>query len=141
MTDEKSDQIIGLDDMMTAIRSKVSGEFDLVIGIERGGMLPAYLAARWLDVPLKSIRIHFRDDSHKRLTEEPQLTEPWTEDVQGKRVLLADDVGNSGATLRRAVLELRGADITTMVISGNADISLFGPHNRCIRWPWDRDSD
>jgi hypoxanthine phosphoribosyltransferase len=134
MTDENSDQIIGLDDMMTAIRSKVSGEFDLVIGIERGGMLPAYLAARWLDVPLKSIRIHFRDDSHK------PLTEPWTEDVQGKRVLLADDVGNSGATLRRAALELRGADITTMVISGNADISLFGPHNRCIRWPWDRDS-
>ena len=35
--------------------------------------------------------------------------------------------------IRRAALELRGADITTMVISGNADISLFGPHDRCIK--------
>jgi adenine/guanine phosphoribosyltransferase-like PRPP-binding protein len=59
MSDEQSDRIIGLDDMMTAIRSRVSGEFDLVIGIERGGILPAYLAARWLDVPLKSIKDSF----------------------------------------------------------------------------------
>jgi hypothetical protein len=44
MSDEQSDRIIGLDDMMTAIRSRVSGEFDLVIGIERGGML---LGRRW----------------------------------------------------------------------------------------------
>jgi hypothetical protein len=44
MSDEKSDQIIGLDDMMTTIRSRVSEEFDLVIGIERGGML---LGQRW----------------------------------------------------------------------------------------------
>ena len=55
-----------------------------------------------------------------------------------RRVLLVDDVGNTGATLRRAARELTGAEITTMVISGNADISLFGPHDRCIRWPWDR---
>lgn len=139
-SDEKAnEQIIGLDEMMAAVREKLSGEFDYVVGIERGGMLPAYLAARWLDVPLKTIRIHFRDDSHKPLTEEPQLTEPWTIDVRGKRILLADDVGNSGATLHRAARELVGAKITTMVISGNADISLFGPHDRCIRWPWDRD--
>lgn len=134
-----TEQIISMDDMMAAVRKKLSGSFDLVIGIERGGVLPAYLAARWLDVPLKTIRIHFRDDNHKPLTEEPQLTEPWTTDVRGKRILLADDVGNSGATLRRAAQELIGAEITTLVISGNADISLFGPHDRCIRWPWDRD--
>jgi hypoxanthine phosphoribosyltransferase len=140
MTERIEDgQIIGLDEMMEAIRDKVSGSYDCVVGIERGGVLPAYLAARWLDVPLKTIRISFRDDRHQPLTEQPQLTEPWTTDVHGKRILLADDVGNTGATLRRAAQELIGAEITTMVISGNADISLFGPHDRCIRWPWDRD--
>jgi len=139
MTKDKDngEQLISLDEMMAAIRSKVSGDFDMVIGIERGGILPAYLAARWLDVPLKSIGIHFRDDSHRPLTDEPQLTGPWKEDVRGKRILLADDVGNTGATIRRAAEELTGAEITTMVISGNADISLFGPHERCIQWPWD----
>ncbi len=137
MNKDKDAQNISLDEMMNAIINKVSGDFDMVIGIERGGLLPAYLAARWLVVPLKSIQIQFRDDSHKPLTEEPQLTAPWNEDVQGKRILLADDVENTGATIRRAAEELKGAQITTMVISGNADISLFGPHDRCIRWPWD----
>ncbi|MCK5248885.1 MAG: phosphoribosyltransferase [Spirochaetaceae bacterium] len=127
----RDEQIIGLDEMMAAVKVKVSGDFDLVVGIERGGLLPAYLASRWLNVPLETIRIRFRDDSHNPFTDEPQLTEPWKTDVRGKRVLLADDVGNSGATLRRAARELIGA--------GNADISLFGPHDRCIRWPWDRD--
>jgi hypoxanthine phosphoribosyltransferase len=138
MNNETGDQIIRLDDMMDAIRNRVTGDFDLVVGIERGGVLPAYLAARWLDVPMKTMKISFRDDSHRPLSERPRLTEPWNLDVAGMRVLLADDVGNTGATLKRAAEELKGARITTLVISGNADISLFGPHNRCIRWPWDR---
>ncbi len=134
---DDGEQIISLDEMMAAVRKKVSGDFDMVVGIERGGLLPAYLAARWLDVPLKHIRISFRDDSHKPLSEKPRIIGPWTEDVRGKRILLTDDVGNTGATLKRAAEEFIGAEITSMVISGNADISLFGPHDRCILWPWD----
>ncbi len=132
-------QEIGLDAMMAAIREKVSGSYDLVVGIERGGVLPAYLAARWLDVPLETLRISFRDDTHKPLSPQPSLVKGLDRDVSGLKVLLADDVGNSGATLKRAAEELEDAEITTMVISGNADISLFGPHDRCIRWPWTRD--
>ncbi|MCG8451638.1 MAG: phosphoribosyltransferase [Spirochaetales bacterium] len=131
-------QIIELDAMMAAVKEKVNGSFDMVIGIERGGILPAYLASRWLDIPLASMKIRFRDEKHQPLTETPILVRGIQEDVQGKHILLVDDVGNSGATLRRAAEELKGAKITTLVISGNANISLFGPHNRCIRWPWDK---
>ena len=137
MSDRTEFQDIGLDVMMAAIREKVSAEYDLVVGIERGGVLPAYLAARWLDVPLATLRISFRDDSHQPMTSEPALVRGLDEDVRGRRILLADDVGNTGATLRRAAREMAGAEVTTLVISGNADISLFGPHDRCIRWPWD----
>jgi hypoxanthine phosphoribosyltransferase len=133
----EEDQIITLDEMMTAVRTKVIGTFDLVVGIERGGVLPAYLASRWLDVPMETMRISFRDDTHQPLSEEPALLKGVSFDPKGKRILLADDVGNTGATLRRAAMELEGAQVTTMVISGNADISLFGSHDRCIRWPWD----
>ena len=121
MSDTEDFQDIGLDAMMAAIREKVTADFDLVVGIERGGVLPAC----------------FRDDTHRPMTPEPALVKGLDEDVRGKRVLLADDVGNTGATLRRAAEELEGAEVTTLVISGNADISLFGPHDRCIRWPWD----
>ena len=140
MNRESDDQIITLDAMMAAIREKVRGNFDLVVGVERGGVLPAYLASRWLDRPMASIRIRFRDDEHRPLGDAPVLLRGLDEPVRGRRILLADDVGNTGATLRRAAEALEGAEITTLVISGRADISLFGPHDRCIRWPWHRDS-
>ena len=34
----RDEQIIGLDEMMAAVKVKVSGDFDLVVGIERGGL-------------------------------------------------------------------------------------------------------
>jgi len=129
-------QTIALDKLMTMIRTKLKGKFDVVVGIERGGVLPAYLASRWLDAPLRMIRIPSRDENHPTQGGEPRLKHPWM--VRGMRVLLADDVANTGATLRRAAGELAGAEITSMVISGEADISLFGPHEKCIRWPWDK---
>jgi hypothetical protein len=36
----EEDQIITLDEMMTAVRTKVIGTFDLVVGIERGACCP-----------------------------------------------------------------------------------------------------
>ena len=69
----------------------------------------------------------------------PQLINGPLQETNGLRVLLVDDVCNTGATLRKASQELQAAEITTMVISGEADISLFGAHDRCIRWPWSRE--
>ena len=131
-------QIINLDKLMEMIRAKVEGKFDMVVGIERGGILPAYLASRWLDVPLKAIRIPSQDENHLTQNRQSHLEHSWMADIRGMRVLLVDDVVNTGATLRRAAQELAGAEITSMTISGEADISLFGPHEKCIRWPWEK---
>jgi len=124
-------QTISLNKLMAMIRAMPAGKFDMVIGIERGGILPAYLASRWLDVPLETIPAGEPSarsrHPHERLTS-----------LRGMRVLLVDDVSKTGATLRRAAGKLKDAEITSMVISGEADISLLGPHERCIRWPWDK---
>lgn len=129
-------QEIGLDSIMERIRERVPDDFDVVVAVERGGVLPGYLAARYLDIPLEYIKVRFRDDTHTPLYEKPELISKPKNDLSGKRVLLTDDVANSGASLKRAAEALPGAQCTTLVISGNADISLFGPHDRCIRWPW-----
>jgi len=121
---------------MNRIKQTVYGPFDIVVAVERGGILPAYLAARYLDVQLATVALRFRDESHAKLYDEPQVVHGLDRDVTGLRILLVDDVSNSGATLRAAAALLPGAQVTTLVISGNADISLFGPHDRCIRWPW-----
>jgi len=123
---------------MEMIRIRLVDKFDLVVGVERGGILPAYLASRWLDAPLKTIRIPPQDGNHSAQSGYSHLEHPQMADIRGIRVLLADDVANTGTTLHHAAQSLAGARITTMVISGEADISLLGPHERCIRWPWDR---
>lgn len=133
------EQRIGLDELMGKIRDGLGGGgFDLVVGVARGGILPAYLASRWLDIPLETIHLNLRDESHRPVRERPLLLKAVDFDCSGKRVLLCDDVSNSGSTLRTAAECLPGARITTLVISGRADISLYGPHDRCIAWPWSR---
>lgn len=133
------EQRIDLDELMAKIRQKLSeANFDLVVGVARGGVLPAYLASRWLDLPLETIHLNLRDDSHRPLRDKPLLLKPVDFAYEGKRILLCDDVSNSGATLRMASDCLPGARIRSLVISGKADISLFGPHDRCISWPWSR---
>ncbi|HUX14734.1 MAG TPA: phosphoribosyltransferase [Spirochaetia bacterium] len=130
-------QHISLDDMMNRIKDCLENEFDLVVAVGRGGVLPGYLASRYLGVPLEIIDVRYRDDTHTPMYPEPRAQKPLGFDPSGKRVLLTDDVSNSGATLRKASELLEGGKITTLVISGKGDFSLYGPHNRCIRWPWE----
>lgn len=130
-------QIIHLDEMMELIRKNVPKQFDLVTAVARGGILPGYLASRFLDIPMEVIHLNLRNDDHQKVREEPLLLKPLDFEWLGKRILLTDDVSNSGLTLNQAKKLLDGAaQITTLVISGKGDISLFGPHDRCIRWPW-----
>ena len=111
---------------------------DVVVGIGRGGVVPAALAAQRLECDLRVLRVRFRDDTHQPERAEPLVTPPAF-DVAGKRVLLVDDVGRSGATLRAAAGALPGAAaINTLVVAGNADYALFQV-DTCIAWPWQTD--
>lgn len=129
---------IELDDIMAALTERLEPRYDLVVAVERGGVLPGYLAARRLDIPFTTVGIELRDDSHRRRFDAPRLYRSPGLSAAGKRVLLVDDVSNSGATLAAARDRLsEPAAVETLVISGQADISLFGPHDRCILWPWE----
>jgi hypoxanthine phosphoribosyltransferase len=137
MRDAPGEMLVSLDALMDRIRECLEGkEFDLVVGISRGGVLPAYLASRFLDKAMETVYLNLRDEDHKPVRESPLLLRGVEFGFQGKRILLCDDVSNSGATLQAASAALPGASISTLVISGKADFSLLGPHDRCIRWPW-----
>lgn len=133
-------QEISLDELMERIRQINFPELDRVVAIARGGILPGYLVSRWLDLPLEIMTLRYRDETHSPVYPHPRHDGNPLPDCSGERVLLVDDVANSGATLRAAAKLLDGAKkITSLVISGDGDLSLYGPHDRCIRWPWSRE--
>ena len=114
----------------------LKNKFDLVIGISRGGIVPAAIISLYLGLPLEIIKLNFRDDSQKPKFSAPRLLSSIDFDFEGKRVLLVDDRSNSGATLETAKkLLLKAESVKTLVINGKADYSLF--EEGCFKMPWE----
>ncbi len=66
-------------------------EFDLIIGVSRGGLIPATLIATKLD---KLLLAAYIDRENNVYLDKPE----W---VKGKKVLLVDDICRSGLTLSK----------------------------------------
>jgi hypothetical protein len=83
---------------------------DLVVAVSRGGFDPARILCDQLGIRrLASVQIEAYDGMVKR--PEPVVILPVNADLRGKRVLMADDVSDSGASLlvAREHLVERGA--------------------------------
>jgi len=67
---------------------------DYIVGLTRGGLLPAVMISHWLDVPMHSLNVSLRDHT----ASESNL---WMADdaFAGKQILIVDDINDSGATL------------------------------------------
>lgn len=68
---------------------------DYVVGITRGGLLPAILISQYLDVPMETLKVSLRDD---RSEPEHNLWMP-KDAANGKKILIVDDINDSGDTL------------------------------------------
>ncbi len=78
-------------------------EIDIIIGIMRGGWIPAKLLLDYLGVnELASIEIKFYKGINVR-EKEPIIVTPLFQDIYGKNVLVVDDVADTGKTLAKAV--------------------------------------
>jgi hypoxanthine phosphoribosyltransferase len=68
---------------------------DYVIGLTRGGLVPANLISQYLAVPMECLKVSLRDDASQ-----PEHNLWMAEDAyNGKRILIVDDINDSGATL------------------------------------------
>jgi hypoxanthine phosphoribosyltransferase len=68
---------------------------DYILGIARGGLVPAVYLSHRLDVPMLSVRISLRDHSH---TDDLEVVANKLR--KGKKILMIDDICDSGDTLR-----------------------------------------
>ena len=68
---------------------------DYVVGLTRGGLVPANLISQYLEVPMHTLRVSLRDDN-----DQPESNLWMAEDAfEQKRILIIDDINDSGATL------------------------------------------
>ena len=87
-----------------------SGWFpDLIVGVARGGLIPAGAIGYAIGVKaMGAINVEFYTDIGQTL-EEPIILSPQldTDSLKGKKVLVVDDVADSGKTLDLVVICLR----------------------------------
>jgi hypoxanthine phosphoribosyltransferase len=68
---------------------------DYVVGLTRGGLVPANLISQYLEVPMETLKVSLRDDNTQ-----PESNLWMADDAfEQKRILIVDDINDSGATL------------------------------------------
>lgn len=128
-------------------QSIADSDFDpeIIIAVARGGLLPAGSLSYALGLKLAdAINVEFYTDVHETLPD-PVLLAPMldTESIQGKRLLVVDDVADSGRTLALVLELLRemGADARSAVLYAKS-ASVVAPDfvwRRTDEWivfPW-----
>jgi adenine/guanine phosphoribosyltransferase-like PRPP-binding protein len=112
-------------------------DIDGVIGIAKGGIVPAALIAQRLGVGLKLIALNYRDEANVPRHATPQLLAPLPELGDWRRVLLVDDVYVSGRSWRaaRALLPVE-LEVLPFVLKGKVDFALIRDVEGCVKWPW-----
>jgi len=73
---------------------------DIIVGVSRGGWPPARVLSDLLSIPnLANVRVEFYVGVAQTKCE-PALTQPISVTVAGKRVLIVDEVADTGKTLK-----------------------------------------
>jgi hypoxanthine phosphoribosyltransferase len=92
---------------------------DYVVGLTRGGLVPANLISQYLDIPMETLKVSLRDDNSQPESnlwmaadafgdnlDSEEDTNVWVETYPGgnystgrKNILIVDDINDSGATL------------------------------------------
>jgi hypothetical protein len=114
---------------------------DVIIAIARGGYVPARLLCDYLNIfDLTSIRIiHYDKGSH--MSNHARLTSPLNTDVRNLKVLLVDDVSDTGDTLELAVKHIQAFSPATLKVAvlQHKQVSTFVPEfyaEKITTWRW-----
>ncbi|WP_455587016.1 phosphoribosyltransferase [Bacteroides sp.] len=124
------------DEVMARFRSiTFEDEFDIIVAIANGGIVPAGIINQRLQKEVHLLKINLRDEYQHPKYEQPKLLAPIDFDFKDKRILLVDDRIKTGSTIKLAKeLMKEAAMIKTFAVNGNADYALFD--EACFKFPW-----
>ena len=90
---------------------------DVIVGISRGGWPPARIMSDLLENPeLANVKAEFYLGVAKTKSE-PVITQPVSVSVHGKKILVVDDVADTGKSLRLVRLHLKEQGATDVKIA------------------------
>ena len=77
---------------------------DYIVGLTRGGLLPAVMISHYFDVPMHTLNVSLRDstmgpESNLWMAEEAYGYNGEVGEPAAKNILIVDDINDSGATL------------------------------------------
>jgi len=119
---------------------------DVIVGVSRGGWPPARIMSDLLENPeLANVKAEFYLGVAKTKGE-PAITQPISASVTGKKVLVVDEVADTGKSLRlvRSHLKERGATEVRILTIYYKPWSVVVPEwygNKTSHWiifPWER---
>jgi uncharacterized protein len=119
---------------------------EIIVGVSRGGWPPARIMSDLLQNPnLANMRVEFYKDIGVR-SKKPRITQPVTMEVVGKRVLVVDDVSDTGHSLRVVANHLRRKPVKELRVCTiyMKPKSVFRPDfysrttSKWVVFPWER---
>ena len=115
---------------------KIPNKYDLIVAVGNGGIIPALMLKTKISAPLEIIWINFRENiTNLAIRHQPKMMSKINFNFAGKRILLVDDVLNTGKTIALAKKKLAGVkQIDVFVINGEADYNLY--KENCFKFPW-----
>lgn len=135
-------QVVNLSNKLARLIKQDGFQPDIIIAIGRGGYVPARLLADYLDMMnLTSIKVeHYLSGAHRQTI--ATVKYPLNVDVNGQRVLVVDDVSDSGDTFKVAMQHILQSstpqEIKTAVLH-HKTVSEFIPEYyaaKVIKWRW-----
>ena len=118
---------------------------DVIVGVSRGGWIPARVLSDLLENKnLASIATEFYEDIAKT-KQKPTITQPVSVSVKNKKVLVVDDLADTGESLKvvNSHLKEKGALEVRVAVIYYKPWSVTVPHyyektsNKWIVFPWE----
>ena len=108
-----------LETLVTKLAEQVRGEYDVMLAITRGGLVPAGMLAYLLGIrDILVAAVAYYDEAGSRAEQPTFLQFPADPLLNGKRVLVVDEVWDTGTTIQAVIdrVRLAGGMPTTAVL-------------------------
>lgn len=115
----------------------------LIVGVSRGGLIPATLLSHKLGIPLRTISVSAYEGT-RRTVNKPLVVEGWEDRYDSDRTLIVDDILDSGDTLN-AIRHLgfmpRYAVLATKQPKHYSSVYYFAQvlKDTWVQFPWEQD--